>query len=139
MSIKKKRDGSNVMIRTGSHHYDMNSEQLRTPTSFEPLNVPTNLKEITSEGRDKKPIINEIFRQDSDSIVDGEQAKKKKSNEQKFLKHYKGKGEKHIGPVHVPRQQKQMNQMLRRKKLCRQFQDQAIMYGIDVSRMKPEG
>ena len=49
--------------------------------------APTSdLKELNLDGEKKKNVIKEIFRQDSDSIIDGEEVKKIRNNERKFIK-----------------------------------------------------
>ena len=72
----------------------------------------------------------QFFRQDSDSIIDGEEMKRKREKEQMYIK--KNEIQSRVAqPVKIGTKE-ELIQINKRKKLRKQLREQSVMYGIDV-------
>ena len=78
------------------------------------------MKDLNLDGQQNENVIQGLFKQEEDSIIDGEEVKKMRQNEAKMVRAVQGKLDKTRTSVLVPHQ-KQVVHMVRRRKFCRQY------------------
>jgi hypothetical protein len=78
------------------------------------------MKDLNLDGQQNENVIQELFKHEQDSIIDGEEVKKMRQNEAKMVRAVQGKLDKRVTSVQVPHQ-KQVDHMVRRRKFCRQY------------------